>query len=108
MTAQLRTTLKGRFENGDTPQGSDYVDLFDSFLSLIDTSTQTIVSPVVINNTLGVTDLSAQTMETSALTVNTTITVNADTTATVSDVASAKEWLAITVSGQTRWIPLHS
>jgi hypothetical protein len=47
MTAQTRSTLKNAFEQGDRPQGSDFADLIDSFLSISDTASQTITSPVV-------------------------------------------------------------
>ena len=49
MTAQTRTTNVGRFETGDTPVGSDFVDLIDSFLSLADTTAQTVTSDVVFS-----------------------------------------------------------
>ena len=42
MTIQSRTYLKGRFETGDIPNQTDYVDLIDSFLSLETTAGQTI------------------------------------------------------------------
>lgn len=48
MTSQTRTVNKGRFEQGDTPQGSDYVDVFDSFLSLADTTAQTVTSQITV------------------------------------------------------------
>ena len=61
MTAQSRTNLKSRFENGDTPQGTDYTDLIDSFVSLVDTTAQTLSSNLIVP-TLIATEVSAQTL----------------------------------------------
>ena len=44
MTAKDRPTLKGAFENGDKPQGSDFEDLIDSSVSLTDSTAQTVTS----------------------------------------------------------------
>ena len=44
MTAQTRAVNKGRFEDGDKPPGSSYVDLMDSFISIADTTAQVITS----------------------------------------------------------------
>lgn len=48
MTAQPRIVNKSRFEQGDSPQGSDYEDLIDSFLSLADTTAQSIASSITV------------------------------------------------------------
>jgi len=48
MTAQSRATLKAKFETGDTPTGTDYADLIDSSVSLVDASAQTVASNLVI------------------------------------------------------------
>jgi len=48
MTQQTRTTNKGRFEQGDTPQGSDYIDLIDSYVTLADTTAQTMTSDLSV------------------------------------------------------------
>lgn len=67
MTQQTRTVNKARFEQGDTPQGADYVDLIDSYLSLADTTAQSVSSPLSITGALGVsTEVSAVTIEASA------------------------------------------
>lgn len=58
MTAQSRTVLVGRYENGDVPQGSDYVDLIDSFVSLTDTTAQSVASQLTVP-TLVATEVSA-------------------------------------------------
>ena len=64
MTAQTRTINKSRFEQGDTPKGSDYVDLIDSYLSLADTTAQSLSSPLTMSGALGVAaTASASTLE---------------------------------------------
>lgn len=49
MTAQSRATLKANFEDGDTPTGANYADLIDSFVSLTDSSAQTLSGPLVVS-----------------------------------------------------------
>ena len=46
MAKQIKATLKGYFETGKVPSQAQYADLIDSNLNLLDTTTQTIVSPV--------------------------------------------------------------
>lgn len=48
MTAQSKATLKGKFETGDTPTGSDYADLIDSALNTADTTAQTLSSDLTV------------------------------------------------------------
>lgn len=48
MTAQTRTTLKAKFEQGDTPQGSDFADLIDSFISVADATAQSMTSDLSV------------------------------------------------------------
>ena len=62
MTAQNRTVNKARFEQGDLPQGSDFADLIDSFLSLVDTSSQTVASNVVFSGGVNIATVSAATL----------------------------------------------
>jgi hypothetical protein len=50
MTAKSRVTNKSVFEDGDKPAGSNYVDLIDSFLSLADTTVQSVTSDVALPN----------------------------------------------------------
>lgn len=50
MTSQTSTILKSAFEQGDRPQGSDFVDLIDSFVNLVDTTAQTVTSNITIPN----------------------------------------------------------
>lgn len=53
MTSQNRSNLKGSFETGDIPQGSDFANLIDSFVSLTDSTAQAMASdlqvPVLIS-----------------------------------------------------------
>lgn len=44
MTAQTRAVLKAAFETGDIPDGDDYANLVDSFVSLSDTTAQSLSS----------------------------------------------------------------
>lgn len=46
MTSLNRTDLKAKFESGDAPQGSDYADLIDSFVTLAETTTQSLQGPL--------------------------------------------------------------
>lgn len=50
MTAQNRTTNKSAFEQSDVPVGTDYADLIDSFVSIVDTTAQSIASDLTIPN----------------------------------------------------------
>src|SRR3990167_443658 len=59
MTSQTRVTNKSRYEQGDTPQGSDYVDLVDSFLSLADTTAQSVTSQITVPTINVTTEVSA-------------------------------------------------
>src|SRR5690554_2792419 len=67
MTAQTRVVLKTRFENGDTPTGTDYSDLIDSFVSLlgeeaitVNASSATFAGSVVMARTVAVSALFEQ------------------------------------------------
>jgi len=42
MTSQSRATLKSKFETGDTPDGQDFADLIDSFVTLREVGTQVV------------------------------------------------------------------
>lgn len=48
MSTLDRATLKAAFQNGDQPQGSDYENLIDSFVSLAETTTQTMNGQLVL------------------------------------------------------------
>ena len=59
MTQQTRATNKGRFENGDKPGGTEYVDLFDSFAALADTTAQAFTSDIQAPKFVATTEVSA-------------------------------------------------
>lgn len=48
MTAQTRAVLKSEFETGDTPDGDNYADLIDSFVSLTDSTAQSLSSDLEV------------------------------------------------------------
>lgn len=59
MTSQTRTVNKGRYESGDTPGTTEYIDLIDSFLALADSTAQTVTSFVTFSGGLVTTTCSA-------------------------------------------------
>lgn len=62
MTAKTRTALYAAFETGDIPQGSDYADLIDSSVNLLDTGNQAISGSLTVSG-----DVSAASVTTSSL-----------------------------------------
>ena len=84
MTAKSRATLKQQFATGDVPTGSDYVDLIDSFLNLVDTTAQTVTSEQVIATVSGTTGRFS-----SAVAIGTAAAAGAGLTVQSSDQASA-------------------
>jgi len=62
-----RVTLKAAYETGDKPDGSDYVNIFDSFVHLTDTSAQTISSPVTFNGSVIAQTIDATDIEASSI-----------------------------------------
>lgn len=48
MTTYSRSTLKTFFETGDVPFGQQYSDLVDSCLNIVDTTAQSIASPLIV------------------------------------------------------------
>lgn len=59
MTAQTRTTNKAAFQQGDKPQGTDYVDLIDSFVALQDTTAQSLLSDLSVVTLIASTEVSS-------------------------------------------------
>lgn len=53
MTQQTRAVIKAKFEQGDTPQGTDYEDWVDSTVFLSDTTAQALSSPLSVAGSLG-------------------------------------------------------
>lgn len=92
MTAQNRTTNKAKFENGDKPQGSDYVDLIDSFLSLADSSAQSVASHVTFSGGLSTTTASVASL-------NSTDIVFVSAAGTKLDVSSVSAAVVAAASG---------
>lgn len=112
MAAQTRAVNKARFENGDKPQGSDYVDLIDSFPSLSDSTSQSLTSDLSIPG-LVVTNLSAASANvTGGLRVEGIITVSGGTnflsqaqgflfTEVTGNVSASATYVEINVSAST-------
>ena len=59
MTAQTRVTNKGRFEDGDRPPGSDYSDLIASFVSIADSTVQSLTSDFSVPKLIATTEVSS-------------------------------------------------
>jgi hypothetical protein len=59
VTAQDRSTNKSRFEDGDKPAGSAYVDLIDSFLSVADSTAQSLTSDLSLPKLIATTEVSS-------------------------------------------------
>lgn len=96
MTAQTRATNTSRFEQGDQPQGTDFADLIDSFLTLIDTTAQTVTSDLRAANFITSGEVSAGTLNATNLNVT---TFNATTVSGAT--VNADSLQATTVSGAT-------
>lgn len=96
MTAQLRATLKAYFETGDKPSQTQFANTIDSFVSLLDTASQTITSPLVVSGAatfsstvsaqsltvLGATRLESTLAAVGAITASSDITVSGKATIT--------------------------
>lgn len=50
MTAKNRSDNKAAFETGDAPTGTNYADLIDSFLSITDSTAQSVASDITVPN----------------------------------------------------------
>lgn len=50
MTAQTRSDNKANFEQGDVLTGSNFADLIDSFVSIVDTTAQSMSSDLIVPN----------------------------------------------------------
>lgn len=84
MTAQTRTVNKARYENGDQPQGSDYIDLIDSFVTIADSTAQAITSDLTAPAFIATTKVSAPTVNCTTLNVTAVSAATANFTGTVS------------------------
>lgn len=76
MTAQTRSVNAALFQDGDKPTGSNYADLIDSFLSLADTTAQTITSDIQAPKMIATTEVSSPQINTTEVSAS---ILNADT-----------------------------
>lgn len=77
MSELSRVSLKSLFENNDIPDGTDYSDLIDSFVNLVDSSTQTMASKLSLPNISVTSTVSAATLSLSgAATISGALTVS--------------------------------
>jgi hypothetical protein len=107
MTARTRAALAALFETGDVPDGTDYSDIFDSFLSLSDTTAQSVTSDLSLQDTTHTNVCAATGHVTGVLRLG-GVPIAAHTTISVSASASASMFALITVSGVTYGIKLHN
>lgn len=112
MTAQTRAVLKSNFETGDIPDGDNYANLIDSFVSLSDTTAQSLSSsleaPTVIAATVSAGTAYADTLIVKTAQVNgnvsassgafNTLTVNGNAVVGVGGVAKAEIYLEATAT----------
>lgn len=71
MTARTPTYLKARYEQGDIPQGTDYEDVFDSYLNVAVSAEQTIDSNLKTTKELIASVVSAVTVNATTLNAST-------------------------------------
>ncbi len=76
MTARTPTYLKGRFEQGDIPQGTDYEDLMDSYVNVVTSAEQSIDSNLRTTKQLIADSVSANSINIAAAAIS---IVSADT-----------------------------
>ena len=110
MTSQTRVTLQALFENGDVPTGTNYTDFIDSYVSLIDTTAQSmnanLTVPVLVATTVSAGAVYSDTLFVSGasqLTGTTSAAALFADSITVSGITSAGAMFAdsLTVSGIT-------
>ena len=104
MTAKNRSDNKAAFENGDKPQGSDFSNLIDSYVSLADSTAQTMTSKLEGAEFVGA--VSAGNLSISGIiTITAGTTVAAVASGAVTLPASAAGYVTVQVSGRTAAIP---
>lgn len=122
MTAQIRSVLKGKFEQGDSPQGVDYEDLIDSAANLAETTAQAfageIQAPKFVASSevsapfgrftaLYAAGLSAATLDANVINVS-ALNITAQTSVSHAARASASGFLRVIVQNSIAvWIPYH-
>lgn len=107
MAAQDRSTNKAAFENGDKPQGSDFANLIDSFVSLSDSTAQTITSKLEGSEFVGAVS-AGNTSISGTLTYTGSTTVAAVASGAVTIPGSALGYIIASVSGRTVAIPYYA
>jgi hypothetical protein len=100
MTARTPTYLKARWENGDIPQGTDYEDLFDSYINVVVSAEQSIDSNLRTTKQLVAASVSAATGSFASLTAPSTLNINAPAIS-VSGGTVGLNGTAVTVSALT-------
>lgn len=90
MTQQTRAVNTARFEQGDTPQGSDYLDLMDSVLMLAETTVQSMSGPLTVTVLHAQTEVSSPSGKFGAITItgNATASSMSATLLTVTDASA--------------------
>lgn len=76
MTARTPAYLKGRYEQGDIPQGTDYEDVFDSYVNVVTSAEQSIDSNLrttkqLIADSVSANSANFNTVSAGAVTLNT-------------------------------------
>lgn len=104
MASQDRPTIKAVFENGDKPQGSDFANLVDSYVSIADSTAQTVTSKLGAAEFVGPVS-AGNTSISGTLTYTGETTVAAIASGSVSLPASAQGYITAVVSGVTVAIP---
>ena len=95
MAAKSRANLKAVFEDGDSPQGSDFEDFIDSFISLTDTSAQSLASNLTLPG-VAATTVSAGTVRSDGLSMhkNSFIEAFSDVTA-ITSIETTGAWTLV-------------
>lgn len=105
MAANDRPTNKAVFENGDKPQGSDFANLIDSYVSIADSTAQSMSSKLESPEFAAATVSAANASISGTLTYTGTTTVAAIASGAVTLPASAMGYITAVVSGVTVAIP---
>ncbi len=79
MTSQTRTDLQVTFADGATPAGSDFADIFDSYISTVDTTAQSMASTLSVP-ALSATIVSADSLFVTTLNIGAVAFTSADIT----------------------------
>lgn len=122
MTAQIRSVLKGKFEQGDAPQGADYEDLIDSAANLAETTVQSfqgevkgpkffatseVCAPSGKFTALYGASVSAATLEVNVANVS-SLNITADTSVSHISRASASFFVRAIIQGSIAvWLPCY-